>query len=417
MRSLFLLLLILIPAVALGAEIPHAVATQTTEQSTTSTSFVDVPGVALTDGDFVDGQTYWIEVIASLAEIGNGHRVCVQLLHGSTTFEGSTHCGGRSAIEKEYYGWAFGVRWTAAAGEGVKLQFMTDGGAEVSVHFAVLRAMQLYGYLVEGVDYCYNSRATDDTLGTTATDGASCTITVGAASDLLVKTHALIEVNSATGTMDSRIVRSGEASSSTPQTTTTPDDTNAVYGLGLMRVYTVGTGSNTFKEQSQTDTVSAHVRRYSNVFVLNLNKFTSHGASYTDGSTTLSTTGYATQLESVSVTPIATGDIWIGASMIADKQAIGGDAEARIQVDGADALSGMTSASIKYDNMNVTHTNNDLPVQVGAVVNVSSGSRTIDFDASGDPSSVTDGKQTTLYAFTLDMPSGRTYILAPMVMQ
>jgi len=67
--------------------------------------------------------------------------------------------------------------------------------------------------------------------------------------------------------------------------------------------------------------------------------------------------------------------------------------------------------------MNVTHTNNDVPVQMGAVVNVASGSRTIDFDASGDVSSGTDGKQTLLYAFTLDMPSGGQYILTPMVMQ
>lgn len=413
-----LVFLLLLPSVALSAEIPHAVATQTTEQTTTSTTFVDVSGVALADGDFVDGEVYWIEVESSLAEIGNGNRVCVQLLHGSTTFEGSTHCGGRSATTREYFGWGFGVRWTAVAGEGVKLQFKTEGGADVFAHFSVLRAMRLSGYLVENTDYCYAERTTDDVLTTSATDGASCTITMGSASDLLVKTHALIEVNSGTGTMESRIVRSGEASSSTPQTTTTPDDTNSVYGLGLMRAYSVGTGSNTFKEQSQTDTVSAHVRLYSNVFVLNLNKFTSHAFSYTDGATTLSNAGdYLTQLESISVTPTVTGDVWIGASMIADKQASSGDSEMRIQVDGTDAMSGVTAASINYDNMNVTHTNNDVPVQMGAVVNVASGSRTIDFDASGDVSSGTDGKQTLLYAFTLDMPSGGQYILTPMVMQ
>lgn len=408
---------LLFASLSYGAEIPHAVATQTTEQATTSTTFVDVTGVALVDGDFVDGETYWIEVQSSLAEIGNSERVCVQLLHGSTAFEGSEHCGGRSSTAKEYFGWGFGVRWTAIAGEGVKLQFKTLGGVEVYAHFTVLRAMRLSGYLVENTDYCYAERTTNDTLGTTATDGASCTITMGSASDLLVKTHALIEVNSATGTMESRIVRSGEAASSTPQTTTSPDDIVSVYGLGLMRVFSVGTGSNTFKEQSQTDTASAHVRQYSNVFVLNLNKFTSHGVSYTDGATTLSTTDYATQLESVSVTPTVTGDVWIGASMIADKQASSGDVEMRIQVDGTDAMSGVTAASINYDNFNVTHINNDVPVQIGAVVNVASGSRTIDFDASGDVSSGTAAKQRTLYAFTLDMPAVEQYTLTPLVMQ
>lgn len=415
-------------SLSLAAEIPNGYIVDTTDRTTTSATYSDITGTTLgggsgtwtIDSDFIVGKAYRIEYTASIAETSNGGEVCIVMLHGSTQFEGSEICPARSSTNQEYYAAKFGTVWTAVTGESLKLQFKsTDGTTTAHAQFITVRAIRLTDYLVNGTDYCFDERPTDDSLMTTPTDGASCTITMASPTDLLVETYSQIDIETGGGTVliRSKIVRSGEASSSNPTADFQPADVGTIYGIGLARVFSVGTGSNTFKEQSESGSDTIHDRWYSNVFVLNLGKFTAHNAVYTSGSTTLGTSEYGNTLASFSLTAV-TGNLWIGASLIGARTATNGDVEARIQIDGTDAVSGMTAASLNYDNLTVTTTTDQIPIALGTTANVSSGSRTITLDASSDAATALDAGQITMYAFTLDMPVGSVpYILTPLVMQ
>src|SRR5690242_645845 len=83
---IWLLPLMFLPALpAQAAQIAHSYVEVTTQQTTTSTSYIDVPGAAITSGNFTAGKKYLLYLTAQANENSSGV-VRVKAQHGTTDF-------------------------------------------------------------------------------------------------------------------------------------------------------------------------------------------------------------------------------------------------------------------------------------------------------------------------------------------
>jgi hypothetical protein len=269
---------------ACGAAIPHTFVEQNTDQTTTSTSYVDISGASITSANFTVGKKYLLFATAQIREATSG-TMGVRLVRGSTEFAGSEsvdNLGNGAGLRRT---WSFFTVWTAAA-EDVKIQFRSTGGETVNADQLFLLAIQLSDNLTENTDWCYSATTPNDGLTTTFADGASCTVTPATASNWLVLTLSRIDITVANDNVKTRINRSGEASSTTPEIDIN-ENTNIAFGTyGLARVFSLTSASNTFKEQSAS-AASSNTRTHSAVFILNMNKFAAAAQAYSAGPTAL----------------------------------------------------------------------------------------------------------------------------------
>lgn len=293
--------------------IDYSLAEVNTQQTTTtSASYVDISGAAISSASFTTGKKYWVVVKAMGGNNTGGGHVRFQVVHGSTAFAESEMVGSATAANRTSL-YMFQTVWTAVASEGVKLQFRTSGGTTMFADFISLFVMNLSDDLTENTDWYFNERATDDSLSTTPTSGGSVTFTPGTASeDWLVASYAQITHGNTSSTAISSLARSGEGTSTTPSTNRFAANSSQTYTQWLVRPFTLGAVSNTFTEQSSANTGTAHTRLHSSIFVLNLHKFYTHATAYTDADVALSATDYATVVQTVDITPPTTDVLWFG---------------------------------------------------------------------------------------------------------
>lgn len=382
-----------------AAEIPHAFAEQNTQQTTTSTTYVDITGASIASGSFVTGKDYFIQFCGQFSEDGNSIG-WVRALHGSTAFAESEQSFYKSSTAVDHIPLCWFTVWTAVASEGIKLQFRHNSGTQtVTANFIGVVAIQLEDYLVSGTDYCFAESVADEALSTTPDDGGSCTVTPSGSSDWLALAYAQVDRSDTTTRQISRIVRSGEASSTLPAGDILPEQTTGLYAQYHARVFAFGESSNTIKEQSEA-TTTANTRTHSSVFILNLNKFAAHANAYTEAALSLTTTSFV-ELQTTSITPTVTGDVWIGAQFILDKTASNSDVTYRVQVDGSDQPAGQTTADLDVDVWNTATTTNDIPASLITVANLSNAAHTVDLD--GLRSTNSDVKYRQLWAVTFEM--------------
>jgi len=104
--------------------IDHSQAVQTTRQTTTSLTNVDIPSVSIADTFFNTGEKYLIIASAQLDANNNSDETGITTLHGSTEFDGADqfieHDPGSIPKRNDYFYWTV---WTAVASEGIKMQF------------------------------------------------------------------------------------------------------------------------------------------------------------------------------------------------------------------------------------------------------------------------------------------------------
>jgi hypothetical protein len=383
------------------AAINHAFTEQNSNQTTTSDTFVDVTGASISSGSFTAGKKYLLYITAQLGNATAGAFTGVQTVHGSTVFAESAS-GFLAIANNNRTVYVFMDVWTAVSGEGIKLQFADVGGTASLDHISML-AINLSDDLTEGTDWHYNERTTDDTLSGTPTAGAAVTFTPGTAGhDWLVLTTAQFLDNAGGDRCESEIVRSGEASSSLPQSIIGMSTATQTYISGLARVFNLGAASNTFTEQS-TGTSGSPTRLHSAVFALNLNKFAAHANAYTEADTNLSATNYATNLQTASITPTVTGDVWIGVAWGFDKANAARTAEFRLQVDDADVPAGQTTDNY---NMRISNTNaaDEEPMILSTLTSLSNSAHTLDLDASvSSATSTPTGQQQSVWGVTLEL--------------
>lgn len=398
------LLLSLLAPPAFAAAINHPFTEVNSIQTTTSASYVDVTGAAITSGNFTAGKKYLLYITVQVWDNANG-LWWMQTLHGTTAFAESEANLLSTGTNTYAYTYTFMTVWTAVASEGIKLQYKVTGTTPtLTVDFVSMLALNLSDDVVENTDWFTATRTTDDALSTTPTDGASVTFTPSGASDWLVLTYAQHDSTGTTTTDTSRIVRSGEASSSFPAGIELLDHASIIFPFSSARVFGLTAASNTFKEQSEAS-ATANTRLHSNIFALNLNKFAVHANAYTEADVVLTGTNYGTTIQTLSITPTLTGDVWIGSHWIGDIQNAGRRFRYRIQVDAADQPAGQTTADIQFHTAGaVGGAGDEVPYSLSTLTSLSNAAHTINLDASAN--SITDSpaaSERTLWAVTMEL--------------
>lgn len=343
--------------------IAHAYREVSTNFNTASTSYVDVTNAAIdstwsvttlnSGTGFVVGAKYLIVVTAEANETGAGF-VLLRTLHGSTEFSGSEgryeSTGGSGS---NYVAYGFMTVWTAVSGEGIKLQARVTAG-DTNVQISTLMAIRLDADLVENTDWFYSeSTGLSDSLTTTFSSAVNVSFTPSTASDWLVLQHQRINITSTTVSLQTRINRSGEASSTLPSTTTRyadADPNGCIYSHILPRVFALTAASNTFTEQAGSVTSNAHTRTDARIFALNLNKFDDHQSSYTAGPTVLAASSFGTNLGTTgSIAASPTTNLWIFGYLGFDlNAAVGRELTFRTRVAGTDVPAGQTAGAFQF---------------------------------------------------------------------
>lgn len=391
------LLLSLSPATSHAASVAHAFAEVASDQTTSSTTFTACTGASLADTSFTASKKYLLFLTAQMSyTLGDGTEV--RVVHGSTAFDGST-----SWVDASSTGWRqtypFMRVWTAVSSEGVTLQFRSrTGGANTAYcNFASLFAMNLSDDLTENTDWFYNELSTDDVMSTSYEDGATITVPAGTwwvfgnamtDSGAQITNYVSVRLTDGTNVLPEAQVDIGS---------TGRDEKS--YGLG--RVYTVA-GSTTFKVQYKISASTTGNHLHSAVFALNMAKFAGAVSAYTEGSAALSTTDWATPIQSVGVTPTVQGDVWIGSYWTFDRNA-GSLGNQRLQVDDSDAPAGQTAAVYDYRG-GIDSTDKEPMLMSTMVTNMTAAAHTIDVDGSVDSATGTPAAlERTIWAIPLEL--------------
>jgi hypothetical protein len=304
------------------AAIPYVFVEKNTATDHTNASYTDLADCTISSASFTVGKRYLLLVTAQHSNITTTGICGLRVEHGTTAFaESESEQTVPSAGDYIVYTWM--TVWTAVTGEGITLQGMVEaGGRTQRVNFVSLLAIQLDDYLTENTDWFFNERANDDALSTTPMAGATVTFTPATASqDWLVLSSAQISHGDVTTAALSELVRSGEASSSTPASNIEAQGAASnLRGHFLARVFTLGAASNTFTEQTSTSSGTAHTRLHGALFALNLHRFLDHGAVYTDASAAITaTSGFGTELQTATVTPDGNTSMFILSSVLYDE--------------------------------------------------------------------------------------------------
>lgn len=405
MMILALLLALLIPVQVHAAAIGHATAEVTSNQTTSSTTFVDVTGATIASGSFTTGKKYLIHITAQIGFV-TGDGTEVRVVHGSTEFDGSKawHVLTGTETRRAY---SFTTVWTAVSSEGIALQYRsrTGGANTASANFVHILAMNLSDDVTEGTDWHFNEVSADDAMSTTYEDGASITFTPGTAShDWLVLGDVLVDYAAQCTNYVS--VRINAGTPVLPQAII--DCTNSAleeFQFGLARVYTLAASSQTIKMQYAVSASTTANHLNSRIFAIDLHKFRNHAFAYTEAGTNLSATDWATQIQTLSITPDVQGDVWIGGYWSFDRNSSGNMANQRIQVDNSDQPAGQTTAA--YDFRRGTDGTDEDPMVIStSVTNMTAAAHTIDLDGSVNATTSTPQAETaTLWAVTMELPA------------
>lgn len=408
---LLTLLLAAVPGTARAAAIAHAFREATTQHATASTAYVDVTNAALASDwsdatrssgtGFTAGKKYLIYATAQMSHADGGSVIRVKTLHGTTDFLESEALF-RSGSINENGTYVFLTVWTAVSGEGIKLQFRSSTASfNAQIDQVALLAINLSDDVTENADWFFAESATDAGLNIAFADGASVTFTPGTAGqDWLTLSYVQMDPTVATASLITRINR--DDTDLTPESRVEAISAADQHVFGLARVFSLTAASHTIKEQSASTVDATNTRLHSSIFVLNLNKFKNHANAYTAAAVALSATDYATELQTVSLTPAVAGNVWIGGQWSFDRQQSARTAKFRVQVDGADEPAGQTTDAYVFDLGGDT-TDED-PLILSTLPNLTAAAHTIDLDASA--SSVTDapaGQHRTLWAVTMEL--------------
>jgi hypothetical protein len=204
-----------------------------------------------------------------------------------------------------------------------------------------------------------------------------------------------------------RLSRSGEASSTTPQSIQEDGiSLDQIYMHGLPpRVFNLGSASNTFTVQSREILNPTGSHLHSAVFALNLNKFRAHQSVWTDTATQLDTTNFGNQLSTVSIDPVVTSDIWAIAGWVSDVDSASVSVKHRLRsgTSGSETDDPATQTADAYVKEQGDVDNENANIVQTMTSSVAAGSRDYDSDASASATSATGAKQRGLFAVTMEL--------------
>ncbi len=348
-------------------------------------NWTDISDATIGDAIFTSGKSYLIYVNAQVGGSATGAGFGIRTLHGTTAFGESVFSfdPGSTLVGLNNYGW-FTV-WEAVTDEGIKLQFTTQSSTEtVQVDFCTIFSMNLTDDLTKDTDWHFNENASDHTMESTYgnENDATITFTPGTADDdWLVMSYCQINPQSANVNYFSALDRSGEATSTLPELSQEVESTSIdEMMLPIIRVFSLGAAENIFKAQAKHDTTGDKTDvEHGAVFALNLDMFVDQVNVYSEVSTLLSSTDWATEVQSATMTPSATGNVWSG-GWWRTGSAVGKHVNSRLQIDNADSPPGQTAAV--HELADAWDSTDQLPVFHQSVDNLDNSAHTFDVDGS-----------------------------------
>lgn len=385
----------------------HGFIPVTARQTTLSGAYVDVPGAVILNTSLVAGHTYLLLVTAQ-ADTDDANATCfLRVAHGASFFDHSEQSDEPETIGgRMQYAWLH--VWTAVAGEDLKLQFHRQGAtATAGVDTIGMFWLDLASF-VQGTDWDFNEVSAATTLdgSESTTNNASVTITPAAGGDRwLVLGCARHTTFNSLVSNQSRLLRTGEATETLAEVICEGEDAASMYEMFTAADLTLGSVSNTFTEKSLLSAAgTTEARTRSAVFVIDLAKFRNSVGSRTAGATDLSATDYATNLETVSLTPDVAGDVWSFGYLVHKPGTVQNYGKHRLQIDNADDPANQTTNAYL---VNEVHDPRDQRAHVIQTVTNLTGAHTFDLDASTKTAGAGKaGLYRSLIAVTMELPAG-----------
>jgi hypothetical protein len=388
------------------AAINHTFVSQTSPQAL-GAGFALISGMTISSGFFTAGKKYLI-----LASGQIYHTTAVDSHSQLGVYHGTTQVGwslndNRQATVNVTAAYTFMFVWTAVGGEAIELWGAAGAGGAASADQCFLAAINLSDDLVENTDWFYNENSSVTALSTTPATFATITFTPAVAGQdwLVLLTNNCY--NTITNQLLAELVRSGEASSSTPSNRYSSISTDGNLLSVMARVFNLGSSSNTFAMRMSMVASTGGYHAGSAVFALNLNKFKNYASAYTDGDVALNLTDFGDVIQTISITPDIVSDLVIGEAWGFDKNnaAAAATAKQRVQIDGTDQPATQTSDNRLFTQAGATADEEVFSLMTMAS-SVSQAAHTIDLDASVSITTNTPTAQMrSLWAFTMELAS------------
>jgi len=261
----------------------------------------------LFDGtDITSGHEYLILAYGIIRNTDPSQKIGVRLAHSFNEILGTTdiYSPPDSAHSKSFF---LMTKWVAN-GDDIQIQFQEISTGTAELDEQVLIAIDLDD--LSSTDWYYDEVLATQALSTTwsTSNNASVTFTPSQVGDWLIITSAETETeNISKDVIDHmcRMLRSGEANDTIPNTRREVEQADEHQHPTLARVFSLGAVSNTFTQQSATDTTPNPLdqRLSSRVFALRLGAFADVTWSWTVGSIELNDVNYNTEIGSISHTP------------------------------------------------------------------------------------------------------------------
>lgn len=364
--------------------IPHAFVEVTTPQTKTGdTNYSDISGAVIPSTEFVPGRKYLLYCTAQLT-LDAINEFGIKALHGTTDFDGSEFVSPPQTASV-YYTWGWFTVWTAISAEAIKLQFKTTAsGQTVTADQITLFALEISELFTENTDWFFDENFTNTSLTTSdsTSNNAQVSFTPGENSDWLVFAKARIDPASVQD-YQSKLDSTGDVTSGDPRNfirADTPIDTTMMHFM--QRVYALTNQVNTFTQKSLSNGNDG-TRLDSAVFAINLSKFKTHSFVYTLSNIGLSTTNFDTLVQTDSITPSKTDNIWIGvySNFLPDITFGGLPTKIRMQVDNVDQPP--TQSSDVLNQLENLGGSDEMPWPIQTVESLDDTSHTTDLDAGG----------------------------------
>jgi hypothetical protein len=377
------------------AEIGNAFASQSSVSTTSNATWVDI--LTLGSGNFSSSTEYLIIAYIAIEPNSAQNQAEARLVHGSTptAFSDSAHSHevGNAACSSQYF---YFTKFTQpGTAEDVKIQGQASDGGTSDYRWGAIFAMELTD-LSSGTDYLWNEDTTGGVLDTGwttyATTGA---FTPGGSSDWMVMINESWIPSSVQATVDHRIQRTGEASTTFPEINSESDDsTNDTIVTGNIGVYSLTGTSNTFNAQhKRSNTTGTTNLTRSAIFALDLGAFNKSSVLYTASDVTMDATDYNTQVLARSLSDPTSGALVL-ATWVYNSGNVSSDAKTRLQDDATTDVPMAFSGERAIDVKNATTAN-----EPGFHLwkrGTWSGSKTFDVDASATSSGRTARRRTML---------------------
>jgi len=423
---IFIFLIILLSVFSIQSasalEIPHFFKENTTCTSTSSTAIA----LNVTDGvdfDFVSGRDYLIIATATWGGTSSSTHFEIFTAHNQTKFDGGQKIIEPSngidvacsdslfSDENKYFFWTIWSPIGSQADEDIVIGVnATDSPTSETVEHddVTMTIIEISEQLTENLDWFFNANTTDNTItsgGFNSTNDATIQFTPQNNNDdwLILGTNT-IETDSVVVQYMTRLFVNG---TETDLPEISQEGENVVeekFVHSFARVLTLPNSTSQLLEvETQLDAPTAgnHIREFSAIFALNLNKFSDHSFVWSPAVLDVGhQSSFVTQVDTISITPSSNNvDTFILADIgVRDTEL---QINLRLQVDNVDEPTGQTAQEYNFlDEWNVDDT---LRFTLGTMENMTNISHTIDVDGSEDANSGAKVVYRTLVAFTMEV--------------